>query len=118
MGTFLLVVHIIVIVFLTAVVLMQSSKGGGLGAGFGGGGGDTLFGSSGSGNFLTKLTSVLALAFMVTSITLTVQQSKKGKSSVFDAGTAVQESVPAENSVPAGDAVPAPAENAPTSEKK
>lgn len=101
MTTALLIVHIIIVLFLSVVVLIQSSKGGGLGAGFGGGGGgDTLFGSSGSGNFLTKLTSVLAFAFMVTSITLTIQQSKSGKSSVFDsAGNApIQNAAPAAGS--------------------
>ena len=60
MNTFLTIVHLIVCVFLILVVLLQAGKGGGMGIAFGGGGGSqTVFGSSGAGNFLTRLTSLL-----------------------------------------------------------
>ena len=61
MITFLTVLHVIVCVFLILVVLLQAGKGGGMGIAFGGGGGSqTVFGSSGAGNFLTRLTSITA----------------------------------------------------------
>jgi preprotein translocase subunit SecG len=88
MYTFLLVVHCLIAVVLVAVVLVQSGKGGGLGAGFGGGGANTLFGSSGGGNFFTKLTMCLAAAFMITSMGLTKVKNVSLKTSIFDQGGA------------------------------
>lgn len=84
MYTFLLVTHVLIAVVLVISVLVQSGKGGGLGAGFGGGGANTLFGSSGGGNFFTKLTMCLAAGFMVTSLGLTVVKSRALKTSIFD----------------------------------
>lgn len=84
MYTLLLVVHVLIALVLMIVVLMQSGKGGGLGAGFGGGGANTLFGSSGGGNFFTKLTMCLAAAFMATSIGLTVAKGRALRTSIFD----------------------------------
>ena len=84
MYTFLLVTHILIAIVLVIVVLVQSGKGGGLGAGFGGGGANTLFGSSGGGNFFTKLTMCLAAGFMITSLGLTVVKGRALKTSIFD----------------------------------
>ena len=70
MITFLTVLHILVCLFLILVVLLQAGKGGGMGIAFGGGGSQTVFGSSGAGNFLTRLTSVTAAVFLVTSLGL------------------------------------------------
>ena len=77
MNTFLTVVHIIVCVFLILVVLLQAGKGGGMGIAFGGGGSQTVFGSSGAGNFLTRLTSITAVIFMVTSLVLAHNSSQQ-----------------------------------------
>jgi preprotein translocase subunit SecG len=77
MMTFLTVVHVIVCVFLILVVLLQAGKGGGVGIAFGGGGSQTVFGSSGAGNFLTKLTSVTAALFLVTSLGLAHYSSQQ-----------------------------------------
>ncbi len=84
MYTLLIVCHILIAIVLVIVVLVQSGKGGGLGAGFGGGGANTLFGSSGGGNFFTKLTMCLAAAFMVTSLGLTMVKTHGSKASIFD----------------------------------
>jgi preprotein translocase subunit SecG len=84
MYTFLLVTHILVALVLVIVVLIQAGKGGGLGAGFGGGGANTLFGSSGGGNFFTKLTMCLAAVFVCTSLGLTIAKNKSLKTSIFD----------------------------------
>jgi preprotein translocase subunit SecG len=71
MITFLTVLHVLVCLFLILVVLLQAGKGGGMGIAFGGGGGSqTVFGSSGAGNFLTRLTSVTAFLFLLTSLGL------------------------------------------------
>jgi preprotein translocase subunit SecG len=78
MTTFLTVLHVFVCVFLILVVLLQAGKGGGMGIAFGGGGGSqTVFGSSGAGNFLTKLTSVTAFIFLVTSLGLAHYSSQQ-----------------------------------------
>ena len=66
------------VVFLILVVLLQAGKGGGMGIAFGGGGGSqTVFGSSGAGNFLTRLTSITAVIFMVTSLVLAHYSSQQ-----------------------------------------
>ena len=54
------------------IVLIQQGKGADMGATFGGSS-NTLFGASGADNFLTKLTTMLAAAFMITSVTLAIQ---------------------------------------------
>jgi preprotein translocase subunit SecG len=78
MVTFLTGLHILVCIFLIIVVLLQAGKGGGMGIAFGGGGGSqTVFGSSGAGNFLTRLTSVTAFIFLVTSLGLAHYSSQQ-----------------------------------------
>jgi len=64
--TFLYILLVTISLLLMLVILMQSSKGGGLAGTFGGGStASALFGGVGAGNFLTKLTGGLAVAFMV-----------------------------------------------------
>src|SRR5450432_1035931 len=70
MVTLLTIVHITVCLFLILVVLLQAGKGGGMGIAFGGAGSQTVFGSSGAGNFLTRLTSITAAVFLMTSLSL------------------------------------------------
>lgn len=63
--------HVLVCVLLIIVVLMQQTKGAGISSVFGGGGGtDALFGGKGATPFFVRLTSGLAIAFFVTSLTL------------------------------------------------
>jgi preprotein translocase subunit SecG len=77
MQTFLTALHIVVCVFLILVVLLQAGKGGGMGIAFGGAGSQTVFGSSGAGNFLTRLTSITAALFMITSLGLAHYSSQQ-----------------------------------------
>lgn len=63
------VLHIFVCLFLIMVVLLQQGKGGGLGGALGGGA-TQVFGGRGAGNFMTRLTTAMALMFVVTSIGL------------------------------------------------
>lgn len=66
------------------MVLLQSGKGSSLGAALGGGSNQTLFGPAGSGNILTKITTGLAIVFMVTSMSLAYISGKPSSSSVLD----------------------------------
>ncbi|MGB1197512.1 MAG: preprotein translocase subunit SecG [Thalassotalea sp.] len=70
MYQILIVVYLIVALCLIGLVLIQQGKGADMGASFGAGSSATIFGSSGSGNFLTKTTTWLAVAFFVISLVL------------------------------------------------
>jgi preprotein translocase subunit SecG len=65
-----LVLHVLIAMTLVGLVLMQHGKGADVGAAFGSGASGTVFGSQGVGSFLFKLTGGLALAFFVTSVSL------------------------------------------------
>jgi len=69
--TLVWVVHILTAVVLIGLVLMQHGKGADMGAAFGTGSAGSLFGSSGSANFLSRSTAVVATLFFVTSLSLT-----------------------------------------------
>lgn len=84
MITFLIVFHVIICVLLVTAVLLQFGKGAEMGAVMGGGASQAVFSSSAKGNFMTKLTSVLAIGFMVNSIVLTTVKSRESKKSLFD----------------------------------
>lgn len=85
MHTLITVFHISVAIFLILVVLLQSGKGANMGAAFGGAGSSqTMFGSSGAGSLLTKLTTGAAIIFMITSITLATISNKGDQGSVVD----------------------------------
>jgi len=77
MHTFVLVIHIILAVMIIGLVLIQHGKGADAGASFGGGGAATVFGASGSGNFLTRVTAILTALFFVTSLSLAVFAKKQ-----------------------------------------
>jgi preprotein translocase subunit SecG len=72
MQTLVVVVHVIVAVAIVALVLLQQGKGADAGASFGAGASQTVFGSSGSGNFLVKATTIAATIFFVTSLSLAI----------------------------------------------
>ena len=69
LQTFLNILHIVVCVFLILVVLLQQGRGGGLGSAFGGATAQ-VFGGRGAGNFMTRLTAICAVVFMLTSMSL------------------------------------------------
>ena len=77
------VIHVLACLFLIVVVLLQTGKGADMGAVFGGGS-QTLFGSSGAGNFLTKLTTATAITFMLTSLLLTIHASHAPSSDLLN----------------------------------
>ena len=94
MEQILLILLIIVSVTLIGLVLIQQGKGAGIGAAFGSGASNTMFGSAGSGSFLTKLTGFLAAAFFIISLALAniaVKKSQQVNSAPFS-GTAIEQS--------------------------
>ncbi len=71
METLVWVVHVVTAVVLIGLVLIQHGKGADMGAAFGSGSAGSLFGSSGSANFLSRSTAVAATVFFITSLSLT-----------------------------------------------
>ena len=65
-----LIIHILAAVTIIGLILIQQGKGAEAGASFGGGGSQTVFGVQGGGNLLTKWTSILAVTFFATSLSL------------------------------------------------
>ena len=84
-----LTVHILVAVVIIGLVLMQHGKGADMGAAFGSGASGSLFGATGSANFLSRTTGVLAAVFFSTSLALAYMGSTKPKT----AGSVMQEPV-------------------------
>ncbi len=114
------IVHVIVSLGLILVVLLQTGKAD-MGAVFGGGSSSTLFGSSGAGNFLTKLTTAMAIVFMMTSLTLGYFAGHKPSSTIFDSRTPLPQTTSVPAKAPAAQkqnettSSAPPAETAPTS---
>jgi preprotein translocase subunit SecG len=105
LTSLLLGFHILICVVLIIVVLLQAGKGSSMGLSFGGGASQTVFGSSGGKNFFARLTTGLAVVFMLTSIVLSIVSSRGSQSY-----RGVMRQLPdAPEQVPAGpDKVPAP----------
>ncbi|MGH0034821.1 MAG: preprotein translocase subunit SecG [Myxococcota bacterium] len=95
MDVLLTVLHVMACVILIAVVLLQHGKGADMGAMLGGGGANTVFGSRGAGNFLTKVTTACAVVFMVTSLSLSYLMNLGSDDLIFD-GEVLDEPAPAE----------------------
>lgn len=85
LETTVVVVHILVSLALVGLVLLQQGKGAEAGASFGAGASQTVFGSQGSGSFLTRSTSYLAVIFFVTSISLAMIAKEKASVAADDA---------------------------------
>ena len=77
METFVLVIHVLVAIALVGLVLLQHGKGADVGAAFGGGASGSLFGATGSANFLSRTTAILAVVFFLTSMGLTYLSTRK-----------------------------------------
>ena len=110
----LLVVHLIVAVTLCGLVLLQHGKGADMGAAFGSGSSGSLFGASGSANFLSRTTAILAAVFFLSSLGLTYLGSMHAQGERPDAAgvmgdVPVTKSVDVPKEVPATAPVPAPA---------
>ena len=73
----LIVTHVLVALSIIGLVLLQHGKGADMGSGFGGGASSSLFGATGSANFLSRTTAVLATAFFLLSLALAYLASTK-----------------------------------------
>jgi preprotein translocase subunit SecG len=84
----LIATHVVVALAIIGLVLLQHGKGADMGSGFGGGASISLFGATGSANFLSRITAVLATIFFLLSLTLAYIATKKpveGGGGVMDA---------------------------------
>ncbi len=93
-----LTVHILVALSIIGLVLMQHGKGADMGAAFGSGASGSLFGATGSANFLSRATGILAAVFFATSLTLAYIASNKPKTT----GSVMQETVQSQPVSPPG----------------
>jgi preprotein translocase subunit SecG len=118
----LVVVHVTVCLALILVVLLQVGKGQSIGAAFGGAGSSqTFFGSRGPATFLSRLTTVSAAVFMLTSLSLAYISANGGQGSTIThkAPPPVTDTAPAPVTIPAPGTAPAPTpgtESAPSEE--
>ena len=106
MYALVIVFHIVASLVLILVVLLQSGKAGDLAATFGSTGSQTAFGARGAATVLTRATTVCAVIFMVTSLTLAIMFTKDSSGTVLE-GMSLPEEVPVESPI---DLSTAPAE--------
>ena len=83
MSNVLIIIHVVVSLALIMIVLLQTGKGADMGAAFGGGSSQTLFGSTGASTFLSKLTTIAAVVFMLTSLALAYHSSRGARTSIM-----------------------------------
>jgi len=91
-------VHVVAALGIVGLVLLQHGKGADMGAAFGSGASGSLFGASGSANFLSRVTAVLALVFFLTSLSLTYLATHKTSSAVGVMDAVKTEPAPASGS--------------------
>ena len=103
MYTLLFVIHVVAALAIVALVLFQHGKGADVGAAFGSGSAGRVFGASGSANFLSRATAILAVVFFLTSLGLTYFTTRKPDT----AGVMKDAPIPSK-SVPGGTTVPTP----------
>lgn len=98
MYIFLVVIHVIACLGIMGLVLLQAGKGADIGSAFGGAGSQAVFGSMGTPTILGKITTVMAIIFVITSFSLALLGGERS-------GSVVREPAPAS---------PAPVPSAPT----
>lgn len=119
MATFLLILHIFVSFSLIFIVLIQGGKGAEMGAAFGGGSSQTVFGGRGATSFLSRITTYVAVLFMITSLMLAIVSTKGTGGSVVKQAPApaTQGAIPTDQQgaspVPPGTGSPVPPAQAP-----
>ena len=112
-----LTAHILVGLAIIGLVLIQHGKGADMGAAFGGGASGSLFGASGSANFMSRTTAVLATIFFITSLSLSYMATNRPKfsGSVMDTVKTQPAAVPAKSET---STAPAPATPATAGDSK
>lgn len=122
MNELLIIAFLIIAAAVIFLVLIQQGKGAGMGASFGAGASATLFGSSGAGNFLTRMTGILMALFFVICLTMANLSSRTGADSGkwSDLSQSMPEKAPAvtsQSDVPVSQGQPAPVETVPNRQK-
>jgi len=110
--TLIIVVHVLIALAIIGLVLLQHGKGADMGSGFGGGASGSLFGATGSANFLSRATAVLATVFFLTSLGLAYLATNRPKApsgTVMDAVKTAPAKPAAEAPKPAATEAPKPA---------
>jgi len=113
LTTVLIVLHVLVALAIIGLVLLQHGKGADMGSGFGGGASGSLFGATGSANFLSRMTAVLAAVFFVLSLALAYTATRRPTEEgggVIDVIRNKQSQVPAPAQKPAADVPKPPAQ--------
>ncbi|MDP2644747.1 MAG: preprotein translocase subunit SecG [Desulfobacterales bacterium] len=114
MSIFIVIIHVIVSIALIMIVLLQTGKGADMGAAFGGGSSQSFFGTTGASTFLSKATTVAAIVFMLTSLSLAYTSGHKR-------GNSIMKQIPAPVEQPVSSPLPdkntATPQDAPTPEK-
>jgi len=105
-----LTVHILVGLAIIGLVLMQHGKGADMGAAFGSGASGSLFGATGSANFLSRTTAILATVFFVTSLTLAYVASNRPKTTGSLMQDQVQSQTVSQPAAAGGEPAAAPAD--------
>ena len=108
MFTFFVIIHIIASFIIIALVLLQAGKGADIGSAFGGTGSQAVFGSMSTPTLLGKLTTVVAVVFMVTSFSLAMLAHQRA-ASIMPATAPATAPAAAPASPPAAGSSPAPA---------
>jgi len=106
--TLIIVAHVLIALSIIGLVLLQHGKGADMGSGFGGGASSSLFGATGSANFLSRATAALATVFFLTSLGLAYLASERPRASggtVMDAGESEAPARPA-SEIPKPQALP------------
>ena len=105
--TIIIIIHVLVCVALILIVLLQAGKGAEMGAAFGGAS-QTIFGSAGAMGFLSKLTTVAAVIFMITSLLLTFTSTRRGSTIMKERAAPTAPAAPSEMPVQPQAPVPEP----------
>ncbi len=116
LAVVLIVLHVIVCFVLIMVVLLQSGKAADLAGAFGGGGSQTALGSRGAATVLTKATTIAAVLFMITSLSLAILGSRRSRS-VLEQAPVPSPAAPAKGGAPASSGT-APAQPSAGGEKE
>ena len=97
--SFLMVVQVVAALAIIVLVLLQQGKGADMGAAFGSGSAGSVFGSSGSANFLSRSTAIMAVVFFASTLALAQFGARDIRRPA--GGTGIMESIPGSTSVPA-----------------
>ena len=103
----MITVHVLIGLAIIGLVLIQHGKGADMGAAFGGGASGSLFGASGSANFMSRTTGVLAAIFFTTSLSLSYMATNRPKAAGSVIDTVKTQSAPVSTQAPAKPEAPA-----------